>query len=77
VFEKFRQIGDTLTDKPKGTGLGLPICREIVEYHGGSIWVESEPGQGSTFYFTILTEPLDKCLSSPNATIGDPVFSNG
>jgi signal transduction histidine kinase/DNA-binding response OmpR family regulator len=53
VFEKFKQVGDTLTDKPKGTGLGLPICREIVEYHGGRIWVESAPGQGSTFLFTL------------------------
>ena len=53
VFEKFKQVGDTLTDKPKGTGLGLPICKEIVEYHGGRIWVESEPGEGSKFSFTI------------------------
>jgi DNA-binding response OmpR family regulator len=53
VFEKFKQVGDTLTDKPKGTGLGLPICREIVEYHGGRIWVESEPSRGSTFSFTL------------------------
>jgi signal transduction histidine kinase/CheY-like chemotaxis protein len=53
VFEKFKQVGDTLTDKPKGTGLGLPICREIVEYHGGQIWVESEPGKGSVFSFTL------------------------
>jgi signal transduction histidine kinase/CheY-like chemotaxis protein len=53
VFEKFKQVGDTLTDKPKGTGLGLPICKEIVEYHGGRIWVESEPGKGSTFSFTL------------------------
>jgi signal transduction histidine kinase/CheY-like chemotaxis protein len=53
VFERFKQVGDTLTDKPKGTGLGLPICKEIVEYHGGSIWVESAPGQGSTFSFTL------------------------
>ena len=53
VFEKFKQVGDTLTDKPKGTGLGLPICKEIVEYHGGRIWVESEPGRGSTFSFTL------------------------
>jgi len=53
VFEKFKQVGDTLTDKPKGTGLGLPICKEIVEYHGGRIWVESEPGNGSTFTFTL------------------------
>jgi len=53
VFEKFRQVGDTLTDKPKGTGLGLPICKQIVEHHGGKIWVESEPGNGSKFSFLI------------------------
>ncbi len=53
VFEKFKQVGDTLTDKPQGSGLGLPICREIVEHYGGRIWVESEPGKGSTFFFTV------------------------
>ena len=57
VFDKFQQVGETLTDKPKGTGLGLPICKQIVEHHGGRIWVESEIGRGSTFSFTIpLTE---------------------
>ncbi|MBK1985983.1 PAS domain S-box protein [Sphaerospermopsis aphanizomenoides BCCUSP55] len=55
VFEKFRQVGDTLTDKPKGTGLGLPICKQIIDHHGGKIWVESEPGKGSTFSFTVPT----------------------
>lgn len=53
VFEKFRQGGNTLTDKPQGTGLGLPISRQIVEYFGGRLWVESEPGQGATFIFTV------------------------
>jgi signal transduction histidine kinase/HAMP domain-containing protein len=53
VFEKFKQVGDTLTDKPQGTGLGLPICKEIIEVHGGRIWLESEIGQGSTFYFSL------------------------
>ena len=53
IFERFRQAGDTLTDKPQGTGLGLPICREIIEHHGGIIWMNSEPGVGSTFYFSV------------------------
>jgi signal transduction histidine kinase len=53
VFERFKQIGDTLTDKPKGTGLGLPICKQIVEHHGGILWVESELGKGSNFSFTL------------------------
>jgi CheY-like chemotaxis protein len=54
VFEQFKQVGgDTLTDKPKGTGLGLPICREIIEHHGGRIWLESEQGKGSTFFFAL------------------------
>jgi len=53
VFEKFKQVGDTLTDKPKGTGLGLPICKEIIEHFGGKLWVESALGKGSTFLFTL------------------------
>jgi PAS domain S-box-containing protein len=53
VFEKFKQVGDTLSNKPKGTGLGLPICKEIIEHYGGRIWLESELGKGSTFFFTL------------------------
>ncbi len=53
VFEKFRQGGNTLTGKPQGTGLGLPISRQIIEYFGGNLWVESQPGQGATFIFTV------------------------
>ncbi len=56
VFDKFKQVGDTLTDKPKGTGLGLPISRQIVEAHGGHIWVESQLGEGATFSFTLPFE---------------------
>jgi signal transduction histidine kinase len=56
VFEAFAQSGDSLTDKPRGTGLGLPISREIVEQHGGRLWLESEVGVGSTFSFSLPVE---------------------
>ncbi len=60
VFEKFKQVGDTLTNKPKGTGLGLPICKEIIEHYGGRIWVESELGKGSTFLFSLpIAKPAE------------------
>ena len=53
IFEKFRQVGDTLTQKPQGTGLGLPISRQIIQHFGGALWVSSAPRQGATFSFTL------------------------
>jgi len=52
VFDKFRQGGDQL-DRPPGTGLGLPISRQIVEHLGGSIWLEQEAGGGACFAFRL------------------------
>lgn len=56
VFERFRQLGDTLEPRPAGSGLGLAISRRIIEHFGGRLWVESELGNGATFSFTL---PLD------------------
>jgi Na+/proline symporter/signal transduction histidine kinase len=55
IFDKFRQVGDTLTDKPHGSGLGLHISRNIVEHFGGRLWVESNRGSGACFSFTLPT----------------------
>jgi signal transduction histidine kinase len=53
IFEEFQQVDSSATKKKGGTGLGLAIAKRIVEMHGGRIWVESSPGQGSTFSFTL------------------------
>jgi Na+/proline symporter/nitrogen-specific signal transduction histidine kinase len=53
IFERFQQAGNTLTEKPQGTGLGLPISRQILDRFGGDLWVVSELGKGATFSFRL------------------------
>jgi signal transduction histidine kinase len=55
IFERFYQVDGSATRIYGGTGLGLALCKEVVEAHGGQIWIESEPGAGSTFTFTVPT----------------------
>ena len=56
VFQEFKQVDGTFTREAQGTGLGLPISRRLIELHGGTIWIESVQGKGSTFSFLL---PLD------------------
>ncbi|MHB8835229.1 MAG: ATP-binding protein [Candidatus Methylomirabilia bacterium] len=53
LFQPFQQLAHPETKKYEGTGLGLALCRDFVELHKGRIWVDSEPGRGSTFTLRI------------------------
>jgi signal transduction histidine kinase len=50
IFERFHRVDNSLARKTPGTGLGLFLVRAVAEAHGGSVWVDSKPGEGSTFW---------------------------
>ena len=68
VFEKFKQVGEVMTDKPQGTGLGLPICKQIIDYHHGRIWVESKLDVGSTFSVALPLKGNESAQQLPPVT---------
>jgi len=66
LFQPFQRLETSMEASLKGVGLGLVVCRRLVEAHGGRIWVESEPGRGSSFFFTL---PLPQ-KTGPEPTAG-------
>ena len=64
VFEDFGQVDGSTSRKYEGTGLGVPLSKRLVELHGGKMWLASQPGRGTTFYFTVPT------LSQPPTDLG-------
>jgi signal transduction histidine kinase/CheY-like chemotaxis protein len=74
VFTEFSQVENPLQDKHRGTGLGLPLCRNLAMLLGGKIWLESELGKGSTFFVKIPTVYVGESASQADSTLPAPEF---
>lgn len=72
IFERFYRSDETGARRPQGSGLGLPIARALIELHGGRLWVESEPGEGSTFWIALPLSP-----AAPAEPAESPIDAQG
>jgi len=74
IFERFAQLDQRISNKVGGTGLGLSIAKGLVELLNGKIWLESEPGKGTKFYFSFPVDLADAAIPSPVATRQDSSY---
>jgi signal transduction histidine kinase len=74
VFEEFRQLDESTTKQHEGTGLGMAICKRLVELHGGSIWLDSKVGEGTTFFVKLpIRAPVDQTVPAAQAATSPAV----